>query len=128
QEGDKVGIAVYGNRGEMYMDYRDASRKTEILADIERLQSSGATNAEEGLKVAYQMASRAYREGYTNRVILCSDGVANVGSTGPDGILQTIVENRRKGITLSTVGFGMNNYHDTLMEQLGDKGDGHYAY
>lgn len=128
QEGDKVGIAVYGNRGEMHMDYRDASRKTEILAEIERLQSSGATNAEEGLKVAYNMASGAYREGYTNRVILCSDGVANVGNTGPDGIMNTIIENRRKGITLSTVGFGMSNYNDTLMEQLGDKGDGHYAY
>ena len=128
QEGDKVGIAVYGSNGEMFMDYRDASAKSEILASIDSLRTAGSTNAEEGLKIGYQMASGAYREGYTNRVILCSDGVANVGHTGVDGILQTIVENRRKGITLSTVGFGMGNYNDTLMEQLGDKGDGHYAY
>jgi Ca-activated chloride channel family protein len=112
----------------MYMDYMDAFRKDAIIAAIRGLDTEGSTNAEEGLKVGYEMANRAYREGSTNRVILCSDGVANVGKTRADAILATIVENRRKGITLSTVGFGMSNYDDTFMEQLGDKGDGHYAY
>ncbi|MCB9932055.1 MAG: von Willebrand factor type A domain-containing protein [Planctomycetes bacterium] len=128
REGDKVGIAVFGSRGYQYMDYKDAWQKDEILAAIDRLSTEGSTNAEEGLKVGYQMATAAYKEGWTNRVILCSDGVANVGATQAQGILNTVVEHRRKGITLSTLGFGMGNYNDTLMEQLGDKGDGHYAY
>ncbi|MCZ7607409.1 MAG: von Willebrand factor type A domain-containing protein [Planctomycetota bacterium] len=128
REGDKVGIAVFGSRGYQYMDYKDAWQKDEILASIDRLSTEGSTNAEEGLKVGYQMATAAYKEGWTNRVILCSDGVANVGATQAEKILNTIVEHRRKGITLSTLGFGMGNYNDTLMEQLGDKGDGHYAY
>jgi Ca-activated chloride channel family protein len=127
-EGDRVGIAIFGSRGSVYMEHRDAGSKDAILTAIQKLQTEGGTNAEEGLKVGYEMASKAYREGCTNRVILCSDGVANVGRTQVEGILNTIVENRRKGITLSTVGFGMSNYNDTLMEQLGDKGDGHYAY
>ncbi len=128
REGDKVGIAVFGSRGYQYMEYKDAWQKDEILAAIDRLSTEGSTNAEEGLKVGYQMATAAYKEGWTNRVILCSDGVANVGATQAEKILNTIVEHRRKGITLSTLGFGMGNYNDTLMEQLGDKGDGHYAY
>ncbi|MCB9935585.1 MAG: von Willebrand factor type A domain-containing protein [Planctomycetes bacterium] len=128
REGDKVGIAVFGSRGYQYMDYKDAWQKDEILASIDRLSTEGSTNAEEGLKVGYQMATAAYKEGWTNRVILCSDGVANVGATQAEGILNTVIEHRRKGITLSTLGFGMGNYNDTLMEQLGDKGDGHYAY
>ncbi|MBK8208325.1 MAG: von Willebrand factor type A domain-containing protein [Planctomycetes bacterium] len=128
QEGDRVGIAVYGSNGAVHMEHVDASRRSEITNAIDRLSTQGATNAEEGLKIGYQMATGAYRAGHTNRVILCSDGVANVGATGPDGILKTIVENRRKGITLSAIGFGMGNYNDHLMEQLGDKGDGHYAY
>ncbi len=128
QEGDRVGIAVYGSRGAVHMEHVDASRRSEITDAIDKLSTQGATNAEEGLRIGYQMATAAYRTGHTNRVILCSDGVANVGATGPDGILKTIVENRRKGITLSAVGFGMGNYNDHLMEQLGDKGDGHYAY
>jgi Ca-activated chloride channel family protein len=128
REGDRVGIAIFGSRGSVYMEHRDAGSKDAIIAAIQKLQTEGSTNAEEGLKVGYEMASKAYREGCTNRVILCSDGVANVGRTQVKGILNTIVENRRKGITLSTIGFGMDNYNDTLMEQLGDKGDGHYAY
>jgi Ca-activated chloride channel family protein len=127
-EGDRVGIAIFGSRGSVYMEHRDAYARDDIIAAIRKLQTEGSTNAEEGLKVGYEMAGAAYREGCTNRVILCSDGVANVGQTQVEGILDTVVENRRKGITLSTVGFGMDNYNDTLMEQLGDRGDGHYAY
>jgi Ca-activated chloride channel family protein len=62
------------------------------------------------------------------RVILCSDGVANVGNTGPDSILESIREYADQGIQLTTVGFGMGNYNDVLMEQLADEGDGFYAY
>ncbi|MEZ5993625.1 MAG: von Willebrand factor type A domain-containing protein [Planctomycetota bacterium] len=128
REGDKVGIAVFGSRGYEYMGYKDAFRKDEILKSIRGLSTEGSTNAAEGLNVAYEMAARNFREGYTNRVILCSDGVANVGETQAEAILKAVAENRRKGITLSTIGFGMGNYDDTFMEQLGDKGDGHYAY
>lgn len=128
QEGDRVGIAVYGSRGYEYMSHRDAGRKEEILAALRDLKSEGSTNAEEGIRIAYEMAERNFNERCINRVVLCSDGVANVGNTGPEAILKQIEEKRRKGITLTAVGFGMSNYNDTLMEQLGDKGDGHYAY
>jgi Ca-activated chloride channel family protein len=60
--------------------------------------------------------------------VLCSDGVANVGVTGPQGILATVAAQVKKGITISTVGVGMGNYNDVLMEQLADKGDGNYHY
>jgi Ca-activated chloride channel family protein len=63
-----------------------------------------------------------------NRVILCSDGVANVGETGAEPILEEIDRYVEEGITLTTIGFGMDNYNDTLMEQLADNGNGFYAY
>ena len=71
---------------------------------------------------------RNARVGNINRVILCSDGVANVGETGPDAILREIRAYVKEGITLTTVGFGMGNYNDVLMEQLANKGNGFYAY
>jgi Ca-activated chloride channel family protein len=74
------------------------------------------------------MANRAFRPEAINRVVLCSDGVANVGETGADGILRQIEEYADQGITLSTVGFGMGNYNDVLMEKLADQGDGNYSY
>jgi Ca-activated chloride channel family protein len=74
------------------------------------------------------MAESAYRRGFINRVILCSDGVANVGRTGADDILEVIRKKAERGITLSAIGFGMGNYNDVLLERLGDKGNGHYVY
>jgi len=74
------------------------------------------------------MATRAYRPGAINRVILLSDGVANVGNTGPEAILNVIRDQVAQGVTLSTVGVGMGNYNDVLMERLADDGNGNYAY
>ncbi len=61
--------------------------------------------------------------------MLASDGVANVGDTGPGSITDTDRTRRaRDGIHLVTVGYGMGNYNDHLMEQLADLGDGFYSY
>jgi Ca-activated chloride channel family protein len=125
---DKIGIAIYGSRGSKLMSHKGLDEKDEILTTIETLYPSGSTYAEEGIRIGYEMAEKAFKKGCINRVILCSDGVANVGQTGADDILKVIKENADKGITLSAIGFGMGNYNDVLMEQLGDKGNGHYAY
>jgi Ca-activated chloride channel family protein len=125
---DRIGIAVYGSRGRKVMDYKGLDEKAEILAAIDALGAGGSTYAEEGIRIGYDMAESAYKKGFINRVILCSDGVANVGQTGADDILEVIKAKAEKGITLSAIGFGMGNYNDVLMERLGDKGNGHYTY
>jgi Ca-activated chloride channel family protein len=125
---DQVGIVVYGSNAYPILEPTRAGDKERILRAIDRLQSEGSTYAEAGLREGYRMASRAYEPGAINRVILCSDGVANVGETGADGILKVIAEHADGDITLSTVGFGLGNYNDVLMEQLADKGNGNYAY
>ena len=81
-----------------------------------------------GLRIGYDLALKNARFGSINRVILCSDGVANVGETGPDAILRLVHAHVEEGITLTTVGFGMGNFNDILMEQLANKGNGSYAY
>ena len=125
---DKVGIVVYGSRGKLVLPHTDLTQRREILTAINSLQPAGSTNAEEGLRIGYDLAWRNASVNHINRVILCSDGVANVGNTGPDAILKEIRTYVDKGITLSTVGFGMGNYNDVLMEQLADTGNGSYAY
>ena len=88
----------------------------------------GATNAEAGLALGYAMAPRHRRGGQDQPRGPLSDGVANVGATGPESILGARSARSRAGIELTTVGFGMGNYNDVLMEQLADKGNGRYAY
>lgn len=123
---DRIALVTYGTRGEILL--QPTSDHEAIRQAIARLQPDGSTNAEEGLMLAYDLANRHYRRGAINRVILCSDGVANVGRTGPDSILERIGASARRGIELTTVGFGMGNYNDVLMEQLADRGNGQYAY
>jgi Ca-activated chloride channel family protein len=124
---DQVGLVVYGSAGRVLLDPTPVENEDVVLDAIWQLQADGSTNAEEGLELAYDMARRAYTPGAINRVILASDGVANVGATGPEAILRRI-EAESTDIQLVTVGFGMGNYNDVLMEQLADKGDGFYAY
>ncbi len=125
---DKVGIVVYGSDARVVLDPTPASRKGRILRAIYDLRTEGATNAEAGLRLGYKMAMRAYEREAVNRVILCSHGVANVGQTEADAILREVHGYVEEGVTLATFGFGMDNYNDTLMEQLADNGNGFYAY
>jgi Ca-activated chloride channel family protein len=128
QPTDTVAIVVYGSEARTVLYPTSGEDPDYILEAIYSLRTEGATNAEAGLKLGYQLAYEAYRPGAINRVILCSDGVANVGATGPDAILEQIRGYAETGITLTSVGFGMGNFNDVLMEQLADNGDGHYAY
>jgi Ca-activated chloride channel homolog len=125
---DTVAIVVYGSDAYVVLNPTSGEDRNRILDAIYSLHTEGATNAEAGLRLGYQMAYQAFRPGAINRVILCSDGVANVGVTGPDAILEEIRGYTETGITLTSVGFGMGNFNDVLMEQLADKGDGNYAY
>ncbi len=125
---DQIGIAVYGTNGRMLLRHTPVAESATILRAISRLQPEGATNAEEGLIIGYRMAAEAFDPQAIDRVILCSDGVANVGNTGADSIWNQIKDYAEQGIYLTTVGFGMGNYNDVLMEQLADRGDGFYAY
>lgn len=127
---DRVGIVVYGSRGRVVLQSTPLHHRgrSAVLAAIEKLIPAGATCAEEGIKLGYAMADRFFERGRINRIVLCSDGVANVGRTGPEAILRDIKRYADKGITLTTVGFGMGNYNDILMEKLGNKGNGQYAY
>ena len=125
---DQVGIVVYGSRAHVVLEHTPVENSRRILRAIDRLQPEGSTNAEQGLVMGYRLAAEAFDPEAINRVILCSDGVANVGNTGPDSILEQIHDYAERSIYLTTVGFGMGNYNDVLMEQLADNGDGFYAY
>jgi len=129
QPSDQIAIVAYGSEARVVLEPTSLEDKRVIEDAVDGLAPSGSTNAEQGLRLGYEVAERQYGSDAINRVILCSDGVANVGETSAEGILKTIDEYANtKNITLTTVGFGMGNYNDAMMEQLADQGDGVYAY
>lgn len=143
---DRVAIVAYGNTATIELEPAAGSDIARIRAAIEGLRITGATNAEAGIALGYELARRmrqdlswtdrwnrdadrrAERGARISRILLCSDGVANIGATGPESILSRVREEADKGIQLSTIGFGMGNYNDILMERLADDGDGSYYY
>ena len=125
---DEVGIVVYGSAGRVLLEPTGGANKEVVMEAIDTLRPEGSTNAAQGLVLGYKMAVEKVQPERITRVILLSDGVANVGNTGSDSILGLIKGHVEEGVTLSTVGFGMGNYNDILMEQLANDGNGTYAY
>lgn len=123
---DRVGIVTYGSQAQIVLN--STANKEAIEEAVNGLFSEGSTNAEAGLWKGYQLASQNFDPNAINRVILCTDGVANNGETSSQGLLQQIEKFKNKGITLTACGFGMGNYNDVLIEQLATKGDGTYYY
>ena len=106
-----------------------ATDEATILRAIDQLKPGGSTNLEAGLTLGYSLARETLLgDGGIDRIILASDGVANVGLTDANGILGQIRHDAAAGIELVSVGVGMGNYNDVLLEQLADQGDGFYAY
>jgi Ca-activated chloride channel family protein len=125
---DTVALVTFGDDARVVLPPTSAADDDEILDEIERLSPDGSTNLEAGLRLGYDLARESLTENGIDRVILASDGVANVGLTDPDGILRRIREDAAAGIELVSIGVGMGDYNDVLLEQLSNEGDGFYAY
>jgi Ca-activated chloride channel family protein len=128
RENDSVAIVVFGSESHVVLQPTSAAQRETILQALDSLSIEGATNIEGGLQMAYELAAKNFKPSAINRVILLTDGEANIGATGPDSILQTIHDQSAQGVLLSTVGFGMGDYNDPMLERLADTGNGNYAY
>jgi Ca-activated chloride channel family protein len=128
REDDRVGIVVYSDNSRPVLEPTSASDAKTIMNAINALHPEGSTNVAAGLQIGYDMAQKNHHDEGITRVIVLSDGVANVGTVDAEGILKLIKNGVKSGITLSTIGFGMGNYNDVLMEQLANDGNGNYYY
>ena len=125
---DRVAIVVYGDDARVVLGPTPADERGRILDAIRSLHPEGSTNAEAGIRLGYRLAREALAEGAINRVVLASDGVANVGQTEAARLLEDIRRDKAAGIEMVSIGVGMGNYDDAFMEQMADDGDGFYAY
>ncbi len=125
---DHVAIAVYAGASGTVLEPTSGAERGRILAAIENLRAGGSTNGAAGIRLAYALAERHFHPGGVNRVILATDGDFNVGTTNVEQLVELVQARRASGIALTTLGFGMGNYNDHLLERIADAGDGNYAY
>ena len=128
QDGDTVALCTYAGAVREVLPPTPMAQRAKIHAALENLKTGGSTAMSSGLQLAYKLAYTNFKGNSVNRVIVCSDGDANVGNTEHGGILKSIKHYAEEGVTLSTIGFGMGNYKDHRMEQLANKGNGNYFY
>ena len=128
RENDKVSLVVYAGSAGLVLPATNGLQKQTIKEAIDKLESGGSTAGGAGIELAYKTATDNFIAGGNNRVILCTDGDFNVG-TSSDAALETLIEKKREtGVFLTVLGFGMGNYQDAKMQKLADKGNGNHAY
>ena len=125
---DSVAIVQFGTDASVVLEPTSAGEPESILRAIDGLEPEGSTNAQAGLELGFDLAEETRRDDAANRVIIASDGVANVGLTDAGSLLERLDREVKSGIDLVSVGVGMGNFNDALLEQLADRGNGFYAY
>ncbi len=125
---DRVSMVVYAGAAGVVLPPTEGSEKGRIIEALEGLQAGGSTAGAEGIRLAYQTARASFVQGGNNRVILATDGDFNVGTSSDAELVQLIEQERKSGVFLTILGFGMGNYQDAKMQKLADAGNGHHAY
>jgi Ca-activated chloride channel family protein len=128
REQDKIAMVVYAGNAGLVLPSTSGADKTKIKEAIDRLDAGGSTAGGEGIKLAYKVAKENFVKNGNNRVILCTDGDFNVGESSDDAMERLIENERKSGVFLTVLGYGMGNYQDSKMQKLADKGNGNHAY
>ena len=125
---DKVAIVTYAGSAGMKLEATSGGDKQKIREAIDELTASGSTAGGAGIHLAYQIAKKNFISDGNNRIILCSDGDFNVGVSSAEGLEQLIEKERKSGVHLTVLGYGMGNYKDKKIQVLAEKGNGNHAY
>ena len=128
-ENDTVAIVTYAGGTRDVLPPTPATDVARIHAAIDSLRSGGGTAMGSGMELAYRHAVKKASGQVVSRVIVLTDGDANIGpNVSADTMLASIQKYVAEGVTLSAIGFGMGNNRDVLMEKLADKGNGNCFY
>jgi Ca-activated chloride channel family protein len=128
RENDHVSIVVYAGAAGVVLQPTSGEEKIKIKDAIDKLESGGSTAGGEGIRLAYKLARENFAKEGNNRVILCTDGDFNIGESSDDAMERLIEQERKSGVFLTVLGYGMGNYKDNKMQKLADKGNGNHAY
>ena len=121
-------MVVYAGNAGLVLPSTSGAEKMKIKDAIDKLEAGGSTAGGAGIKLAYKTAKENFVESGNNRVILCTDGDFNVGVSSDDDLERMIEKERKSGVFLTVLGYGMGNYKDNKMQKLADKGNGNHAY
>ncbi|MBM0743768.1 macro domain-containing protein [Phormidium sp. CLA17] len=123
---DRLSVTIFDDQVQTLIPNTPANNKARFVRQIQQIQPGGSTALHGGwLQGSIQVSQ--YLSAQLNRVILLSDGLANVGETNPDRIATDVHGLTKRGISTSTMGVG-DNYNEDLLSAMASSGDGNYYY
>lgn len=126
--GDRVSLITFARGTRLWLDALPGDQAAELVRMTTDLVPEGGTNLEEALRGAYATALKHFLPQGVNRVVLLTDGAANLGDTRPETLKRTVEEHRQRGVALDCFGIGWEGYNDDLLETLARHGDGRYGF
>jgi len=128
QPQDKLSVVTFARTARLWVDGMPGSQAGQVAEEVSGLTPQGGTNLEEAMNLAYQTALRHYLANGINRVVLLTDGAANLGNVQPEALKQKVEAHRKQGVALDCFGIGWEGYNDDLLEVLSRNGDGRYGF
>ncbi len=128
QPQDRVSVVSFARAPRLWVDGLAGTEAEGLPGLVGELTPEGGTNLEAALELAYAAAFRHFVVGGVNRVVLLTDGAANLGVVEPRLLQGQVESNRLKGIALDCFGIGWEGYNDDLLETLSRHGDGRYGF
>ncbi len=128
QPQDTFSIVTFARTARLRVDGIPGNQAAAAAEEIAKLTPEGGTNLGDALDLAYETALHHYLAGGDNRVVMLTDGAANLGEVNPDSLKSKVVAHRQQGISLDCFGIGWEGYNDDLLEILTRDGDGRYGF
>jgi len=124
---DIIAIVAYDTKVEVLVPATKASDKDKITAAIREIQPRESTALFAGVSKGAAEVRKFKDKQHVNRIILLSDGLANVGQSSPEALGELGASLIKEGIAVTTLGLGLG-YNEDLMSQLASKSDGNHAF
>ena len=128
QPQDELSIVLFARQPKLIANASTHASQQVAVDQALAYRPEGGTNLEAGLSAAYENAQRNFDPAASNRVILMTDGAANLGDVDGSALADMVVEQRKQGIALDAFGIGWDDYNDALLEEITRNGDGRYGF
>jgi Mg-chelatase subunit ChlD len=128
QSQDRFSVVTFARTAQLRVDGVSGDQAGAVAEQLSGQTPEGGTNLEEAMNLAYQTALRHYLAAGINRVVLLTDGAANLGNVDPETLKQKVEAHRKQGVALDCFGIGWEGYNDDLLEVLSRNGDGRYGF
>ncbi|BAQ66607.1 VWA domain-containing protein [Geminocystis sp. NIES-3709] len=126
-ESDRISVTIYDDQVEVIIPSQKATDKQNIINRINSITPRNMTALYDGWLEGATQVSKYLQPEHLNRVILLSDGLANVGETNPDVIGNDVNGLSKRGVSTTTMGIG-DDFNEDLMQGMALSGDGNYYF